>query len=317
MSDEIQVQEAPAVINAPQIERPKRSDPSIDAQNKVAELRNAARAKVADMLREDRGVPQPAEQPKTRNTAKDAAKEPVIAAEKAVPSIDYAAMSAEFAKKAQAAEVDRITAHNLLEQAKREKQELRESVEQPLEFLKKAGYTVEEWQALLLSGGKESAEMKKAKEAETRAKKAEEAALKATEELKNYQRNVLKAAAIKEEISPALAEFPLASKLTTPDQLLEMIQKHYRETGEKLDPKTVAQTLEEQYEKQFEELLSDEKVAKKVGKGKVAARDTKAEAGPSTLSNRVTNTTSAKTKLATLEERRAAALQLLRDRGAI
>lgn len=315
MSDEIQIQEAPQSVNAPVAEKVKKADASVEAQNKVAELRKAARNKVAELLRDERGVPEPEAPAEKRSAAKDAVKEPIIAAQQ--PREDLDAVAERLSKKAKEAEESRIYAANLLEQAKREKQELKESISQPLEFIKKAGYTPEEWQALLLAGGKESAEMKKAKEAEARAKKAEEAALKATEELKQYQRNVLKAQAIKEDILPALSEFPLAAKLTTPDQLLDIIQKHYRETGEKLSPKEVAKTLEDQYEKQFEELLADEKVAKKVVKGKVAAREQQAEAGPTTLSNRVASTTTSKTKLTSLDERRAAAMQLLRDRGII
>lgn len=311
MSDEIQVQEAPQSVNAPVVEKTKKVDASVEAQNKVAELRKAARNKVADLLRDERGVPAPVVQ-----------NAPVAQAEQKAETVqqpreDLDAVTERLSKKAKEAEESRIYAANLLEQAKREKQELKESISQPLEFIKKAGYTPEEWQALLLAGGKESAEMKKAKEAEARAKKAEEAALKATEELKQYQRNVLKAQAIKEDIMPALSEFPLAAKLTTPDQLLDIIQKHYRETGEKLSPKEVAKTLEDQYEKQFEELLADEKVAKKVVKGKVAAREHQAEAGPTTLSNRVSSTTTSKTKLTSLDERREAAMRLLRDRGII
>lgn len=326
MSDENLTQEAPVntaelTVNSPVIAA-KKSDASIEAQNKVAELRKAAREKINALLRDERGVPQPTEQAETRTTAAktDGAAKPtppaVSPSANLPPAVDYAQITRELQQRAEESARAKQEAAGLLAQAQQKEAELKDAVSRPLEFLEKAGYTPDEWQALLLAGGQESAEMKKAKQAEARAKKAEEAALKATEELKQYQRNVLKAQAIK-EIEPQLAEFPLTAKLTSPEQLLEMIQKHYRETGQKVSVQEAAKTLEAQYEKQFAQLLSDEKVAKKVGKGKAAAPETKAEAGPSTLSNRVSNTTSAKTTLATLEERRNAAMRLLRDRGVI
>lgn len=280
-----------------------------------ARLREAARAKLADLLRQERGVgdaptsqapvSQPVSQPVTApaGAGKDVTQvlaelQAELAALKSAPQETYTKAAAERA------EAERLNA-----EAIRKQQEIVEASKNPLDFIQKLGYTPDEWQAMLMAGGKPDPTVE-------RVKAAEKAAQEALSELKKYQREQTRTAILRDEIAPAMKDAPLVAKMLKPEDVLTLVENHYRDVGVVLTPAEAVKILNERYTKQFSELLSDAEIAKILNTSAVssAAMAPPADKRPQTLTNSLTSTTNSTQKgPLSLDERRAAASLIIKQ----
>lgn len=280
--------------------------------DKQREIRDSARAKAAEVLREARGIAEPQE----RETPRAQPAEPK--AESAKPAAKPTEQEALITRLASTLSEKQAQAQAQLEAAQRARQEadaklaeLKAAQDNPLEFLNKNGIDLDTWQARLLNGGEITAEEKSRRELLDRIAKveAENKSFKEQQEASLAQAQFQGAAQALAE--PLKADFPLVNRFMGPEQALQHLRELQSKQGN-IDAKAAIAELEKGFREGLMQTLQDPAIAATIDYSpKTSLSEKAAYEGPRTITNTLTSSTSPTGRRTTLAEKRELAKQLM------
>lgn len=298
-------------------------DPQVQAQarSKAAEnlaavearqtaIRDAARAKVADLLRSERGIEAPrvveapvsqvAEHPRVQETA---------------PVVDQAAFLESVQAQTRAAEAAKAEAAQLRAEADAKLAKLQASLKNPIQFLQEQNMDLDTWNARLLNGGEPTMEERlKAESAkEVEAVRSEVQALKTQLAQKEHAELRVAAAA---ELRPGLEkEFPLLNANLGVEKALDWLQSEAaqaRKLGVQFDSRAALAAYENHLLSIASTALAIPAIQSKLSNSVTKPQAGNVDNGPRTITNRLVSSTSpVRTGPTTLEEKRARARELI------
>lgn len=290
------------------------------------EILAAARAKAADVLREVRGVTSQSE-PAPRQSVPTISQDPVKSAAlatgpqqpgkkeapaakaeakpEAPPPADDGKLAQMLADQlqqqfAQGAK-EKAEAARLKAEAAEQLRQAQAILENPVEYLAKTGKSIDEWNAQLANGGKETPEQLAVRKANEAASRAEKVAHQLQQQL-NEQKEQMQRQETLRVLTPAIeAEYPLVNRLVGPDKALELLRHEQKlevqnaqlqgRAPQQLQARDVLSKLEERLLGEFSGLLKDAKITGKYALSAPQPKTEPAEEPPRTMTNRVTSTT--------------------------
>lgn len=284
-------------------------------ENHRAKILADARAKMAEMLRAERGieapVPQPAEQPVSRNESVPKSQP----GESSVPQVDPAQLERLYIERIAQAEAAKAEAARLNAEAEAKLAQLRKAAENPVRFLEETGLSLDQWNARLLNGGEPTPEerLKAEVQSELQKRDAELAALR--QQLVAREQMELRSQA-KAELEPQLAkEFPMIAKRFGADQALDWLQREAALARQHGVPFKAQEAL-----KAWEnDLRSVARVALEIPEVRATFNNSVSKPtadivdnGPRTITNRITSSTApSRPGPTSMEEKRARARELV------
>jgi hypothetical protein len=281
----------------------------------------AKKARLLELLREERGVSQPERQAPAERYAPTVPKPEPVAPPAAPPSNEAARLFAEFQAQQKAAQdavkaaEERIKAAAEREAAVEAKdKKLQMSLTNPLEYIAEAGMTAEQWQEFLTGPGELSPEQKRVREAEKMAKSAMDRAEALEKSIQN-ERKQMQVQAERAQIEAQLPQYPLTRKMGGAQAVQARVEELSKQAGKPVTWQQAAQHLENEFFTGLSALLQDPEIA---GKVNISVSKPKSESAapnnPTTL-GRATAPTSGASKPANPRDfaaKKAAYLELLR-----
>ena len=288
----------------------KRSNQAV--AEKQREIRDAARTKAAEVLREARGIEEPKLRDEPRKTSVDAKAEP------AKPAAEAPAQEALIKRLADSLSAQQEKAQAQVEAAQKARQEadvklaeLKAAQDNPVEFLTKNGIDLDTWQARLLNGGEATPEERSRKELMDRIAKveAENQAFKQQSEQAQHQAQFQGAVAAL--AAPLKTDFPLVNRFMGPEAALKHLQDLQSSQGA-IDAKSAIAELEKGFREGLMQTLQDPAIAATINYSpKTSISEKAAIQGPRTITNNLTSSTSPTGQRSTLAQKREMARQIM------